>query len=70
MQEYYDACNALLGLELMHAFALALGLAENHFDACLRGPDGDPGAAALSTPGGRHYRGRRSEQVRTRILAA
>jgi isopenicillin N synthase-like dioxygenase len=46
MQGYYDAL-VKLGREIMHAFALALELPENHFDRWLTGP--------MATLGPLHY---------------
>ena len=46
MQEGYDALSRL-GREIMHAFALALGLKEGHFDRWLTGP--------MATLGPLHY---------------
>ena len=47
MQSYYDALCAL-GREIMHAFALALELPEDHFDDALQG-------ATMATLGPLHY---------------
>lgn len=46
LQAYYDACKTL-GLQLMHAFALALALPEDYFDPWLAGP--------MATLGPLHY---------------
>lgn len=68
MQGYYDAM-VNLGREVMHAFALALELPENHFDRWLTGP--------MATLGPLHYppsaarsRSRGSVPAPTRISAA
>jgi isopenicillin N synthase-like dioxygenase len=60
MQSYYDAL-VTLGREVMHAFALALELPENHFDRWLTGP--------MATLGPLHYPPQKGQITAARIGA-
>jgi len=60
MQNYYDAL-VTLGREVMHAFALALELPENHFDRWLTGP--------MATLGPLHYPPQKGQITAARIGA-
>ena len=60
MQGYYDAMVAL-GREVMHAFALALELPEDHFDRWLTGP--------MATLGPLHYPPQKGQITAARIGA-